>query len=176
MKNFFTKLFLDPIFSSLVTIVAGILITIFYSQAIDIICRLIGCAAILLGLFDIIKYFRAPVEFKINLLTGLILGALGISIALNPTGLQNFVAVVIGIIVLYHGIVNFQSSLAIKKTGYKFWYISLIFALLTLVAGILLIALKHLFGNALATVIGVTLIVEGVLNTWTTIKVKSSND
>ena len=176
MKNFFSKLFLDPIFTSLLTVVAGVLITIFYSMAISIICTLIGCIAALFGIMNIIKYFRAPIDSKLNLFTGLVFGALGISVIINPDSLSNFVAVVFGIIILYQGIVNFQSALVIKRSGYSLWYLSLIFALVTILAGILLIVLKGVIGQWIATVIGVTLIIEGLLNTWTAIKVKKANE
>ncbi len=175
MKNTFSRILTDPVFSSVLTIIAGILITIFYPMAINVVSVILGLIATILGVTNIVKYFKAPVISKINLLTGLIFGALGITIIFQPSILADLVAVAFGIIILYHGIINLQNSIFIKKAGYKLWYISLIFAFLTIIAGLLLITLKTVFANYLATIIGATLIIEGLLNTWTAIKVKNTN-
>lgn len=172
MKNTINRILTDPVFSSLLTVLAGILVTIFYPLAISIVSVVLGLIATFLGITNVIRYFKAPEDSKFSLLTGLIFGALGLTIIFEPHVLTDLVAVAFGIIILYHGIVNFESSLIIKKAGYQFWYISLIFALLTIVAGLMLIILKNTFFNYLATIIGVTLIIEGLLNTWTAIKVK----
>ena len=172
MKNTLNKILTDPVFSSLLTVLAGVLVTIFYPLAISIVAVVLGLIATFLGISNVIKYFKAPEISKNNLLTGLIFGVLGLTVIFEPNVLTDFVAVAFGIIILYHGIVNFESSLLIKKADFKLWYISLIFALLTIVAGILLIILKNVFINYLATIIGATLIIEGLLNTWTAIKVK----
>lgn len=174
MKNFFNNVISDPIFSALLTVLAGVLITVFHTVAIEIVCVVLGLIATILGLINIIKYFRDPANSKYNLLTGLIFGALGITIIFTPGMLTSLVSVAFGIIILYHGIVNFMNTLLVKKTGYKLWYLLLIFALITIIAGILLIVFRSI--AHIATVIGVTLIVEGALNTWTAIKVKKSND
>lgn len=176
MKNTFNKFLTDPVFSSLLTVVAGILITIFYPLAISIVSIVLGLIATFLGAVNIIKYFKPPIIQKYNLLTGLIFAALGLTIVFNPTVLADLIAVAFGIIVLYHGILNLESAILIKKSGYKLWYISLIFALITIVAGLMLIILKNVFINYLATIIGATLIIEGLLNTWTAIKVKKCTD
>ena len=176
MKNTFNKFLTDPVFSSLLTVVAGILITIFYPLAISIVSIVLGLIATFLGAVNIIKHFKTPIIQKYNLLTGLIFAALGLTIVFNPTVLADLIAVAFGIIVLYHGILNLESAILIKKSGYKLWYISLIFALITIVAGLMLIILKNVFINYLATIIGATLIIEGLLNTWTAIKVKKCTD
>lgn len=175
MKKFFADFLLDPVSRAISTIVAGVLITVFHSVALDIVCIALGCVLAVIGLLNIIKYFRAPMDTNFNLLTGLIFAAFGIAIIVTPTSLINFVAVAFGIVILYHGIVNLQSSLLLKKLNYKFWYLALIFALLTVFSGVLLIALKNQIMDAIALTAGVILIVEGALNTWTAVKVKNKN-
>ncbi len=176
MKNFLDKFFADPVFSSLLTIIVGILTVVFASVFFDVVSIALGCVALVLGLINVVKYFRTPLEGKYNLLTGLIFGALGLAIIFEPEMLGDLVAVVFGIIILYHGIVNTEHAIAIKKSGYDKWYLSLIFSLITVVAGILLIVLKNVFIDYLAIIIGVIFIIEGILNTWTALKVKKANE
>ena len=174
MKNFFYDFFHDSVFVSMLTVVAGILVTVFHSMALDIISILLGCFATLLGIINVIKYFRQPENTRYNLLTGLIFGSLGVSVIINPGALKDFVAVVCGIMILYHGIVNCENALALKRSSYGLWYLALIFALVTVVAGILLIVLKNVIIDSLALTLGIILIVEGILNTWTALKVRKN--
>jgi len=175
MKKFFADFLSDPVSRAISTVIAGILITVFHSVALDIVCIALGCILTVIGFINIIKYFRKPMDTNFNLLTGLIFAALGITVIIDPSSLIGLVAVAFGIIILYHGIVNLQSALQLKKLNYKFWYIALVFALLTVFAGVLLITLKNLMLDAIALTAGLILIVEGALNTWTAVKVKKTN-
>ncbi len=176
MKNFLNKVFSDPIVSSFLTIIAGILTVVFSTLAFKMATIILGCLSFILGLVNVVKYFNEPKDGKYNLLTGLLFGISGIAFIFESEILVPIVAVVIGIIVLYHGLINLENSLAIKKSLYKYWYLSLIFALLTGIAGVLLIVMRTKFGSHLELITGITLIVEGVLNAWTAIKVKSIYD
>lgn len=173
MKKFFAEFFNDPVYHALITVIVGILVVVFHKLILDIACMVLGAILALIGIINIIKYFRLQGEAKYNLLSGLIFGALGVSIIFSPDTLEGLAAVAVGILILYHGIVNLENSIKLKKSGYKFWYIALIFALLTVGAGITLIVLKN--ASALPLAAGIVLIVEGVLNTWVAIKVKKAN-
>ena len=175
MKKFFFDFSSDSIAHAIFTILIGVLITIFHTVALDIVALVIGSVLIALGVVNIIRYFKAPMDMNFNLLTGLIFAAFGIGIVSNPSALMSLIAVAFGIIVLYHGIVHFQSALLLKKLYYKFWYIALIFASLTILAGILLMILKDKFIDGIALVSGLILIVEGALNAWTQVTVKKTN-
>lgn len=175
MKKFFSDIFSNSVARAIFTIVAGLLITIFHTIALDIVALVLGSILIALGVINVINYFKAPMDMNFNLLTGLIFAAFGIGIVANPSALMSLIAVAFGIIVLYHGIVHLQSALLLKKINYKFWYIALIFASLTILAGILLMVLKDRFIDGIALVSGLILIVEGAFNTWTQVKVKKTN-
>ncbi len=176
MKNFFKKIWEDYITSAVVTVVLGILITVFHSVAIDIVCILFGLAAALIGLVGIIKYVRAPqAANRFELLSGLVLCAIGIYIICKPSMLENLVAVAFGIIILYHGILDFQNTHLLKKHNYKYWPIALVIAILTVLAGLVLIILKNQAIRSLALIVGIMLLVEGLTDIWVAVKVKKIN-
>jgi uncharacterized membrane protein HdeD (DUF308 family) len=175
MKKFLNDFLSDPVTRALSTIIAGLLIIVFHSIALDIVALVLGSILVALGVVNIIKYFKSPLDMNLNLLTGLVAGAIGIGIIADPSALMGLIAVAFGIIVLYHGIVNLQNALLLKKLNYKFWYISLIFACSTILAGAILMILKDKLIDAIALVSGIILIVEGALNTWTAVKVKKTN-
>lgn len=176
MKQLFENLWKDFTVSSVVTVIAGILIAVFHSVAMDIVCIALGLASAVIGLFCIIRYIREPLALnRLNLLIGLVLGAIGIYIICHPAVLINIVAVVFGILILYHGIVDLQQTFSLKKSGYPYWTVALVFSLLILVAGIVLILLKKEVVNSLTLLLGIILAVEGFMNLWMAMKVRRIN-
>ena len=176
MKEFFANVWKDMMFSALLTVVAGLLITVFYSVAINFVCIAIGLGVTLLGIVCIVKYLRSESqENKYQLLIGLIAGAIGIYIISQPSFLQNLVAVAVGIVILFHGIIDCQKTAVLYKNGYKYWAAALIMSILTLGAGVALIILKNQAIHTLALMMGIMLIIEGALNVWIAVKVKKFN-
>lgn len=176
MKEFFENLWKDYVLSAIVTVIAGVLITVFYRYALDIVCVVLGIAAIIMGIFSIIRYIRYPMALnRFSLLMGLIFCAIGIYIVVKPSMLINIVAVVFGILILFHGIVDVQQTVALKRAGYRYWPLALVFSILTLAAGIVFIVLPKDVIQSITLVLGITLIVEGTMDLWTAIKVKKIN-
>ena len=114
---------MDYVLAAVITVLAGLLITVFYQVAMDVVCVLLGIIAVLIGLFSMFRYFKAPAGSQYIMLMSLIFCAIGIYIICNPVILQNVVAIVLGIVIIYHGIIDLQNT-AIQS--------------LTLIAGIML--------------------------------------
>lgn len=70
---------------------------------------------------------------------GIVLVLLGIWICTQPRIVLSIIPVVVGIIVLIHGLMDIQYTLDIKRTGSTKWWIALIAAILTLIVGLLLV-------------------------------------
>ena len=80
MKDFLKQLWMDYVLAAVVTVLAGVLITIFYQVAVDVVCILLGVIAVLIGLFSMFRYFKAPAGSQYIMLMGLIFCAIGIYI------------------------------------------------------------------------------------------------
>ena len=176
-KAFWNGIWKDYLSSAILTVVAGILVTVFHSVALDVVCIGLGLAAVILGVMNVIRYLRRPVmQLRYVLLTGMIFGAVGVMVILRPQMLVNLVAVVFGIIVLFHGIINLQNTFALKKSGYRFWPAALVIAILTLLLGITLIILKRFAMQSITLAVGIMLIADGLMDLWMAIKVKKLYD
>lgn len=175
MKEFFKKLWMDFVLTAVMTVLAGLVITIFYQVAMDVVCILLGVIAVLMGLFSMYKYFKAPKESQYILLMSLIFCAIGIYIICNPVILQNVVAIVLGIVIIYHGIVDLQNTVIMSKARYRYWWVALLISLITLAAGIVLIVLQNTAMQSLALAAGIMLMAEGLMDLWIAVKVKSLN-
>ena len=177
MKKILSSIKEDYTFSAVLTVVVGILITLFHSVAIDIVCIVIGIALFVLGTMNVIKYSsESTPENRLILLSGLVFCAIGIYIITRPDALQDFVAVAFGIYVIYKGIIDIQNAVRLKKSLYKYWWAALIISAVALIAGLVLIILKNKIIDSLALLLGIMLIVEGCLDIWVAVKVKKINE
>lgn len=176
MKEFFNNLWKDYVFSAVTTIIAGVLITLFHSVAIDIVCIVLGIITLILGVISIMRFIKEPyISNRLGLFLGLILSAVGIYIICVPAVLENLVAVVFGIIIIYHGIIDCVQTVTMQRSGYKYWFIGLIISILTVLAGIIMIILQNKVIQSLTLLLGLFLIVEGAMNLWMAVKVKKIN-
>ena len=175
MKEFFQKLWMDYVLSAVITVLAGLVITIFYRVAMDVVCILLGVIAVLIGIISMFKYFKAPAGSQYIMLMSLIFCAIGIYIICNPVFLQNMVAIVLGIVIIFHGIIDLQNTVAMAKAKYLYWWVALIISLITLAAGIVLIVLQNTVMQSLALIAGIMLMVEGLMDIWVAVKVKKLN-
>ena len=175
MKDFFKDLWKDYLVSAILTVVIGVLLTVFSSVAIDVVCIGIGAAAAVIGVISVIRYLRKP-ENRYELLMGLVFAATGVYIICSPQTLQNLVAVVFGILILFHGIVDVQSTVKLYKARDALWPVALVISVLTIAAGVVLICLRKQAVQTLAVVIGIMLICEGLMDVWVAVKVRKLHE
>ncbi|MDE6917995.1 MAG: DUF308 domain-containing protein, partial [Lachnospiraceae bacterium] len=71
------------------------------------------------------------------------------------------VPVVVGILVLVHGLMDIQYTLDIKKTGNSKWWIALIAAILTFAAGLLLVLNPFTVYEITMVLVGVAMLYDG---------------
>ena len=175
MKEFLKNLWMDYVLAAVITVLAGLLITVFYQVAMDVVCVLLGIIAVLIGLFSMFRYFKAPAGSQYIMLMSLIFCAIGIYIICNPVILQNVVAIVLGIGIIYHGIIDLQNTVIMSRARYPYWWVALLISLVTLAAGIVLIVLQNTAIQSLTLIAGIMLMVEGLMDIWVAVKVKKFN-
>lgn len=128
------------------------------------LCYLLGGALILMGIIQLISFLRGErLGFynKFNMLMGIVLVLLGIWICTQPNIVLSIIPVVVGIIVLLHGLVDIQYTLDIKKTGNSKWWIALIAAIVTLIVGLLLVFKPFAAYEITMVLLGVAMLYDG---------------
>ena len=92
---------------------------------------------------------------------GIVLILLGIWICTQPHIVLSIIPVVVGIIVLIHGLMDIQYTLDIKKAGSEKWWIALIASILTLVVGLLLVFNPFTVYEITMVLLGVAMLYDG---------------
>ena len=176
MKHSIADFFEDRTLIAIATIILGVVLALLHSAAIKIVCIILGVIAMGLGIYFILKYLTASEKYsRYNLLAGLVLGAVGLSVVISPSTIENIVAVIFGILILFHGITDLVDAIKLQKHNYKLWFLSLIFAIVTVIIGILLIILQKQVLHSVTLLLGIALIIDGIMGLWTALKVKKSN-
>ena len=95
------------------------------------------------------------------MMMGIVLVLLGIWICAQPRIVLSIIPVVVGIIVLIHGLMDIQYTLDIKKAGSEKWWIALIAAVLTLIVGLLLVLNPFTVYEITMVLVGVAMLYDG---------------
>lgn len=165
MKKLLKKMQESWMLSAVISIILGLIFLIIPGFITKAAGYLMGIAAILLGAGRVIRYFRQeniyPEFFRGDLLIGFLAAGIGLFIMLHVESVISIVPVLCGAVLLSNGVVGLQRTLGAYRANYSRWWLLMIFALLTLGAGILLIINPFAALKTAVSVIGAALIYEG---------------
>lgn len=151
--------------SALLTVVVGLVLVLWPELTGKILCYILGGAIILMGVIQTIVFLRGErigLVPKFTAVMGLVLIILGIWVCVRPQIVLSIIPVVIGIMMVVHGIMDLQYTVDIKNTGVQRWWIALIAAILTLAIGVFLILQPFLAFELTMMVIGFGLLYDGI--------------
>ena len=135
-----------------------------------LLCRLVGITMLLFGAVKIIGYCSKDLyrlAFQYDLAFGILLIALGGILLFRPDTMVQIICIIMGVCVLADALLKIQISIDSKAFGLEKWWLILVAALLTGVAGFLLVLRPMESARAVMILLGVTLITEGLLNLTT---------
>lgn len=147
-------------------VIAGVVLLFWPEMSIELFCKVLGIGMLVAGMTHIIIYFTKDHMMNImqmDLMIGVLCVSFGAFLLLHPEFVQNALPFVVGVLFMMGGIVKLQNSIDMKRLRFCFWKGILFFAILMLVLGALLIY-NPFRGEILTLYIGVSLILEGVLN------------
>ena len=135
-----------------------------------LLCRLVGITMLLFGAVKIIGYCSKDLyrlAFQYDLAFGILLIALGGILLFRPDTMVQIICIIMGVCVLADALLKIQISIDSKAFGLEKWWLILVTAILTGVAGFLLVLRPMESARAVMILLGVTLITEGLLNLTT---------
>lgn len=150
--------------NAVIMVILGIVLVIWPHILGVMLCYLLGGALIVMGVFQLISFLRGErLGFynKFVMMMGIVLVLLGIWICTQPHIVLSIIPVVVGIIVLIHGLMDIQYTLDIKKAGSTKWWIALIAAILTLVVGLLLVFNPFTAYEITMVLLGIAMLYDG---------------
>lgn len=164
MKSFIQDMKQNYFVNAIVMVVLGLVLVIWPHSFGVMLCYLLGGALILMGVIQLISFLRGErLGFfnKFNMIMGIVLVLLGIWICTQPRIVLSIIPVAVGIIVIFHGLMDIQYTLDIKRTGNTKWWIALIAAILTLVIGVMLVLNPFTAYEITMILLGIAMLYDG---------------
>lgn len=140
MRNFLQKCQREIIVSAILYAILGIILLVFDVKALGTIIQVLGWIFIVYAIYNFYIYFvRRDSLSSGPLLIAIPFLLIGLVMARNPGFVIGMSSILIGIVILFNGIVHIQTSLVQKDLGYTNWLISLIYSILIAIIGVILI-------------------------------------
>lgn len=152
---------------SILLCVLGIVLIAVPDFSVTLLCVLGGGIMMLFGLVKIIGYCSKDLyrlAFQFDLAFGILFVVLGFILIIRTDAMVNLICIVMGICVLADALLKIQISIDSRAFGIKKWWLILAMAILTGVAGFLLIFWPSESIQTIMILFGIALITEGVLN------------
>lgn len=155
--------------SAIVCVMIGIVLIIWPGTSTQVVCMVFGGLLLAYGIIQIVLFLFArehTLYLQGMLLLGIIFSVLGAWIFIRPEIVIAAVPVIIGIIVIVHGVHNAIQAVDLKKMNYEKWWVALLFGILTITLGAVLVYNPFSVVNTVVRVIGAFLIYDGLSDMW----------
>jgi len=169
MENFLKKVKANYMVSAALLALFGLILLIWPRTSTTVICMALGCVLIVCGVIRLAVFWMNrddSLYSTMNLVSGIVLAAVGVWIVVKPETIMVMVPIVIGIIVIFHSFHDFGQAAGLYKAGYDKWWIALLLGLITAGLGILLVVNPFEAAETIVRVIGICLIYDGISDMW----------
>ena len=146
-----------------IMLVVGVIFLAHPGDTLITAARIIGVALIVIGAIGIAsQVLRKDNKSLVAIVVYAVEVVAGIIIMSSPAFVISLFPIIIGLIVVIYGVSDILASLQMKKRGMDSWKIGIIFAVISVILGILILC--HPFGIAanIVRVIGIVLVYKAI--------------
>ena len=157
---------------SAIMIALGLVLVIYPEISLQLLGIVCGALFIVFGAIRLVGFFSKDLyrlAFQYDLVFGIFMVVLGIIMLVNPGTLTGFICVALGLSALIDGLFRVQMSVEAKRFGIGTWWLVCVCGVLSAVAGVVVMVRPAESASVLMTLIGISLMLEGVLNLITVI-------
>lgn len=174
MKETLKRVKADVILSAILCFALGVVLIIWSTETINILCRVLAAGLMIIGMVNIISYFRDKRMHMFSGVLGLIVLLIGVWLFFRPDSVVSFIPIVIGVILAVHGAQDIKLAIETKRNGYEKWWSVLLMGVVSLALGV--VCIVYAFGviSLALKVIGVALIYDGLSDLWIVSRVSKS--
>lgn len=147
----------------------GLVLLIWPGTTMRIVCALLGGMLLIYGLLQIVLWLINRERTMISqgmMVFGIVLAVIGVWILMQPEMIIMAVPVIVGVLIVIHGIHNIVQAIALKKDDYDRWWLAFLFGALTVVLGGILVYNPFEVAETVVRFIGIFLIYDGVSDIW----------
>lgn len=169
VEYFFKKTGVVSIVTSIVFAILGIILMSNPGQVLTIVCYILGALFIFIGAIRVVSYFMAKGKYDLynyDLAFGIIAIVAGIVVIFASETIIKILAIVIGIWIIYSGLVRLGLALKLRKAKSDVWITVAVIAAIMLVCGLYTLMDASVIGSTIGLIMLVYAIldlIEGVI-------------
>lgn len=174
IKEYIKKYSKASIITSVIMIVASVLLIVFPKTMLNIVVYIISGALFVDGLIHFVTYFALTYEMRIfsnDLLEGILALLAGVFVAFNADAFISALTMIIGLWIIIKGLLNLQLSFQLQQIIEFNWFWIFLCAVLSVVLGVFIIVHPIDMAIGLTMAEGIVLLVTEVLSLIQTIYV-----
>lgn len=155
--------------TALICALLGLILLIWPGQTTQIACITVGAVLGIYGVLQIIFYLATKEKTMMShsmMVFGIVLVVIGGFIVWKPETIMKAIPMIVGILIIIHGLHNGVQAIDLKKMGYSNWWIALLLAVLTVALGIILVCNPFDALDAVVRLIGIFLLYDGLSDMW----------
>lgn len=155
--------------SAIVCVIIGLVLVIWPGTSTQVVCKVLGGVLLVYGALQIILYLCAREKTFYHqgmLVLGIIFAVIGAWILLKPEMIIAAVPVIMGIIIIAHGLHNTVQAIKLKSMSYEKWWLALLLGILTVILGGVLVYNPFTVVDTVVRIIGAFLVYDGLSDMW----------
>lgn len=163
------------IFLGVIGLIAGIFLLFWPMKSLTFICKIFGAGLLLYGIPTILLFFfnkNKTGSSALFFVIGILAALFGIWILITPESLITLIPTIIGIAIIIDSAFNIAAAMHISRQEGGRWKLSLTFAILTILLGLILILKPLGVANVITMLIGIFLIINGITDIVTGSQIK----
>lgn len=166
MRDFLRRIKADFLFSSILCIVLGIVFIVWNDGVLNLLGSVLAIGMIIIGAVYLCSFFLSIVTNGLSVVMGILVLAVGIWFLAQPSVVMSLIPIVIGVVLLFHGIRAIKETIEAKKYGFDAWGANMILALISVILGFFCVFDAFGIMEKATIVVGIILIYNGVSNIW----------
>lgn len=170
MRDLFKQIRGEFLLSSIVCIVLGIVLIIWGNAVLLMMGRGFGAIFVLIGVVNLVSFFLNSMSNIVTGFLGAIVSVIGMWVMFDPGVVAKMIPIVLGVLLIFHGVKAVMIALESKKFGDDRWVAGVILGAISIVLGVFCIVSAFEIMTFAVAVIGIALVYNGVSNIWLTIR------
>ena len=167
--NYIKSLKVNYSLSALICVILGIVLLVWPGQSTQVVCMILGIVLGGFGIIQIILYLATQEKTMVShsmMMLGIVLAVIGGWIVLKPDTIIKAIPMIVGILIVIHGLHNAVQAIDLKKMQYDNWWVALLLSLLTVALGVVLICNPFTIVDTVVRIIGAFLVYDGLSDMW----------
>ncbi|MCQ2506693.1 MAG: DUF308 domain-containing protein [Lachnospiraceae bacterium] len=173
LKKLGTELKKELLIVGIISVLCGVMMIAKPETVTKVICYVVGCVFLVVGLFNLIVIFvkKGAKPYVLRVIAAALAITIGGFFVIRASWIVNIIWVFMGVLIIMNAYFKFEYAYDLKHQEFNSWWYNLVFASLAIAGGIILLLINQLDITQIAKIriTGILLVIDGICDlasTW----------